>query len=93
MPKIGSLAQDLGNLNLELTHVRQEVESLRKQLFPAKKEFVHYAPNGVISHLTAMCGGNVHDKGAVEITASSVGPFTWPPQNAAYLGPIRRYAR
>jgi septal ring factor EnvC (AmiA/AmiB activator) len=25
---------------------------------------------GVIAHLTAKCGGNVHDKGAVEITAS-----------------------
>jgi hypothetical protein len=27
---------------------------------------------GVIAHLTVKCGGNIHDKGAVEVTASSV---------------------
>jgi hypothetical protein len=39
---------------------------------------------GIVSHLTAQCGGNVHDKGAVEITSSSVGLGT--PWNAADLG-------
>jgi hypothetical protein len=38
----------------------------------------------VIAHLMAKCGGNVHDKGAVEITASSV--WDDPPRNAADLG-------
>jgi hypothetical protein len=40
--------------------------------------------NGVISHLTAKCDGNVHDKGAVEITASSVSGTHYP-RNAADL--------
>jgi hypothetical protein len=35
-----------------------------------------WAPfNGVISHLTAKCDGNVHDKGVVEITTSSVNEY------------------
>jgi hypothetical protein len=39
---------------------------------------------GLIAHVTAKCGGNVHDKGAVEITASSVfGDYA--PRNAAEL--------
>jgi FtsZ-binding cell division protein ZapB len=29
--------------------------------------------NGIMAYLAAKCGGNVHDKGVVEITASSVG--------------------
>jgi hypothetical protein len=37
---------------------------------------------GLIAHITAKCDGNVHDKGAVEITASSV--FRdYAPRNAA----------
>jgi hypothetical protein len=45
-----------------------------------------WAPfNGVISYLRAKCGGNVHDRGVVEITASSV-LDGWNPQNAADLG-------
>jgi hypothetical protein len=39
---------------------------------------------GVVAHLTAKCGGNVHEKGAVEITASSV--FFDDSRNAADLG-------
>lgn len=40
--------------------------------------------NGIIAHLTRQCGGNVHDKGVVEVTASSdfVGQV---PKNAADL--------
>ena len=42
------------------------------------REFVYHKPlfppelDGVISHLTRECGGNVHDKGIVNVTASSV---------------------
>jgi hypothetical protein len=44
---------------------------------------------GIISHLTAKCGGNVHDRGIVEITASSAhqddfGDYA--PRNIADLG-------
>jgi hypothetical protein len=41
---------------------------------------------GVIAHLTAKYGGNLHDNGAVEITASSVGHSDCTPRNAADLG-------
>jgi hypothetical protein len=37
---------------------------------------------GIISHLTAKSGGNVHDRGVIEITANSVSE-TFYPQNTA----------
>jgi hypothetical protein len=39
---------------------------------PKKEENRQIALSGIISYLTAKCGGNVHDKCVVEITASSV---------------------
>jgi hypothetical protein len=49
----------------------------------------------VIAHLTAKCGGNVHDKGVVEITASSVSPYPshckFAPRNAADLGTFPQF--
>ena len=43
--------------------------------------------SGIIAHLTNECKGNVHDKGVVQVTASSVnGPsFNWDPKFAADL--------
>jgi hypothetical protein len=41
---------------------------------------------GVIVHLTAKCGGSVHDKGVIEITASSGYDQDRAPRNAADLG-------
>ena len=41
----------------------------------ARKEFVYdqAAPlRGIIAHLTQQCGGNVHEEGVVQVTASSV---------------------
>jgi hypothetical protein len=51
-----------------------------KLRFPAAPRFPFtWAPfNGVISHLTAKCDGNVHEKGIVEITASSVFGTNYP---------------
>jgi hypothetical protein len=43
-----------------------------------------FALSGIVSHLTTKCGGNVHDKGIVEITASSVSGTAYP-QNSANL--------
>ena len=38
---------------------------------PGKFEFYDLEPlNGIIAHLTRECGGNVHQKGVVEVTAS-----------------------
>jgi hypothetical protein len=41
--------------------------------------------NGVISYLMVKCGGNVHDRGVVEITASSILSIDYP-RNSADLG-------
>jgi hypothetical protein len=49
---------------------------------PKKEENREIVPSGIISHLMAKCGGNVHDMGLVEITASSVFSDN-SPQNAA----------
>jgi hypothetical protein len=40
---------------------------------------------GLIAHLMVKCGGNVHNKGAVEITASSVAGSSCAPRKAADL--------
>ena len=42
--------------------------------------------SGVIEYLTRVCGGNVHEKGFVEVTASSVYHGSYEPQNAVELG-------
>jgi hypothetical protein len=39
---------------------------------PENEENHQIALSGIISHLTARCSGNVHDRGAVEITVNSV---------------------
>jgi hypothetical protein len=65
-------SRKIAELAVQLAQTKQEVDRLRKQVFPPKKEFLYYALNGIISHLTAKCCGNVHDKGAVEISASSL---------------------
>jgi hypothetical protein len=40
----------------------------------------------IISNLTGKCGGNVHGRGVVEITASSVFWTDYSPRNTADLG-------
>ena len=41
---------------------------------------------GVIAHLTRECGGNVHDKGIVNVAAGSVYDSSCHPKNAVDLG-------
>jgi hypothetical protein len=50
-----------------------------------KEEKCQAALSGIISYLTAKCGGNVHDRGVVEVTASSVFDIHYP-QNTTDLG-------
>ena len=55
------------------------------------REFVYDSSKpleGVIAHLTRECGGNVHDKGIVNVTASSVynDDSDYHPKNAVDLG-------
>ena len=50
-------------------------------------EYTEVGPlNGIIAHLTLECGGNVHEKGAVEVTASSVCGIGYEAKNAVELG-------
>ena len=42
--------------------------------------------NGIIAQLTRQCGGNVHEKGLVEVTASSVSSNSYQAKNAVELG-------
>ena len=41
--------------------------------------------DGIIAHLTRECGGNVHDKGAVEVTASSESDLGYDARHAVEL--------
>ena len=49
---------------------------------------------GIIAHLTRECHGNVHSKGVVNVTASSVhkNDMHWGPENAVELGTDSAYA-
>ena len=52
---------------------------------PPGKEFVYDESNplnGVIAHLTRECGGNVHDKGIVNVTSSTFGSSACEPKLA-----------
>ena len=51
----------------------RDVKPHVKEVKPPGKEFVYDESNplnGVIAHLTRKCGGNVHDKGIVNVTSS-----------------------
>jgi hypothetical protein len=52
---------------------------------PKKEEKHQVALFGIISHLTAKCSGNIHQRCVVKITASSVSNTDYP-WNAAQLG-------
>jgi hypothetical protein len=66
---------------------RRQFKLHGKHFLPRKKfasgQFSSNALSGAIAHLTAKCGGDVHDENAVNIMASSI-CFT--PRNAADLG-------
>lgn len=60
-----------------------------RAVVPPGKECQYQASkplDGIIAHLTRECGGNVHDKGVVAVTASSVYSNDCEPKNAADLG-------
>ena len=73
-----------------------------EQTRPSRQEFVYHADregvmpppvfppklDGIIAHFTRECGGNVHDKGIVNVTASSFDD-SHPPKNVLDLvGPL-----
>ena len=61
----------------------------------AERELVYDSSkklDGIIASLTRQYGGNVHDKGIVNITAESSSYHDEPPKNVADLGTSSRYA-
>jgi hypothetical protein len=59
--------------------------SLVYRIFPGSFSFISGHPFvGIIAHLTKQCGGNVHDRGVVNITASTTSGSCHP-KNAADL--------
>ena len=48
--------------------------------------------DGIIAHLTRECGGNVHKKGVVNVTASSCYGDSFKPENAVDLGSDEPFA-
>ena len=49
-------------------------------------------PDGIIELLSRRCGGNVHDRGFVTVTASSVYSRDYPPKSVVDLGKNSEYA-
>jgi hypothetical protein len=72
----------ISDLGAQLAPAQREVEKFWGRLPRKKFPFTSEPPNeegegqmpagGLIAHLTEKCGGNVHEKGAVEITTSSL---------------------
>ena len=69
-------------------HVSKDKQDTGKKMTKPGIEFVYDSSKqleGIIAHLTKQCGGNVHDKGIVNATASSVNGAC-EPKHAADLG-------
>jgi hypothetical protein len=58
------VSQVTADLRKEITGLRFKVESSGRQFIPLDPL------SGIIAHLTRRCGGNVHDRGVVQITSS-----------------------
>jgi hypothetical protein len=52
----------------------------------AKKGGQPDVADGIIAHLTRECGGNVHQRGIVDITARTTYSERWPPYHVAEFG-------
>ena len=85
-------AEAVKALSGEVTRLKQDEQRIAAQLQEiAPNEFVYNkaAPlKGIIAHLTRKCGGNVHEKGLVEVTASSIfdNSHRYVPEHAVELG-------
>ena len=64
--------------------LRNEIQAEIKRLDTVTKIIPIDPLNGIIALLTRQCGGNVHEKGVVELTASSTG--VWDLKNVVELG-------
>ena len=66
--------------------LRDEIQSALRTLDRTMGMILMDPPNGVIAQLTRECGGNVHIKGAVEVTASSFVSANLAAKNVADFG-------
>jgi hypothetical protein len=59
-------------LQRDLAAIKEEMAKSKIKQFPPslKNGWKFNIPDGIISHLTKACGGNVHDHGVVEVTSS-----------------------
>ena len=79
-------AEAVEALSDEVTRLKQEEQRLLKEMSPKEFRYDKAAPlRGIIAHLTQKFGGNVHEKGIVEVTASSV-TCSLEPKHAVELG-------
>ena len=70
--------------------LRDEIQGEIKRLDAVTKMVPVDPLNGIIAHLTRECGGNVHEQGFVEVTASSFGGGE-DPKYAVDLGTNKRF--
>ena len=71
--------------------LKDEIQGEIKKLDAVTKILQIDPLNGIIAQLTRVCGGNVHEKGAVEVTASSTNA-SYVAQNAVELGTNSRFS-
>jgi hypothetical protein len=82
--KKGRLGDEVAELTNLLKHTvlhpdRANAGEIIKRIFPESKQFPPSVkkgqkfdvPQGLIAHLTRECGGNVHDRGVVDVTCGS----------------------
>ena len=65
--KVASLEQEVSRLRKNDETLRNEIKRLEASLKATMEPL-----NGIITHLTRVYGGNVHDKGIVTVTGSSL---------------------
>jgi hypothetical protein len=87
--------QDIGNLRKQFLDHQARWNEVMKRVMQHFL-FTSNPLGGLVSHLMAKCGGNVHDKGVVEITASSLEFATrskFTPRNAADFGTLSLFCQ
>ena len=92
---VESIRTDVNASSLEMQALREEVKRLKSdeerledalKRIPVQVRYDDARPlDGIIAYLTRECGGNVHEKEIVEVTASSVDSLDVKPENVVDL--------
>lgn len=85
--ELRSLCRELGfsGLDKELDSYESDSTIRPRRQFTCPARSINPIFDGIISYLTRECGGNVHDKGIVNITSSSVNSECTEPRHVADL--------